>query len=193
MALIGSNCVATAQTTYTVNFMAESEKITGTITLAANSVGPVTSSEITGWAFSSVAGDPTQFSFASSDAGAAVLCAAGTTQCGLTASASKITFTPLPQPTTCCGPISEIVFLAQNSSMNDVLAINGPGVGIGPSPGVLITTSGGIAGYSLAAGSTIAKKTKAPEIDPGAMASGLTLLLGSLLVIRGRRERSRFA
>jgi hypothetical protein len=35
----------------------------------------------------------------------------------------------------------------------------------------------------------VATLTKAPEIDPASAASGLTLLLGSLLVVRGRRPR----
>jgi hypothetical protein len=188
LALIGANGAAMAQVTYTVNFMAESEKITGSITLAANSLGAITSGEIAGWSFSSVAGDPTQFSFNSGDAGADVICAAGTTQCGLTASASQITFTPIPQQPICCGAVSDIVFLAQNSTMNNALAIDGPGISQGPSPGVLITAANGLSGYGLAAGTTIAT-TKAPEIDPGSAASGLVLLIGSLVVLRGRNRR----
>jgi hypothetical protein len=31
--------------------------------------------------------------------------------------------------------------------------------------------------------------TKAPEIDPASVAGGLTLLLGSVIVLRGRRAR----
>ncbi len=74
LVLVGVNGAAMAQTVYRVDFKAESERITGFIDLAANSLGPLTPSEITGWSFSSVAGDPVAFSFSSSDAGAAVFC-----------------------------------------------------------------------------------------------------------------------
>jgi hypothetical protein len=57
LALSAAGGIATAQTVYTVDFIADSERIVGTIYLAANSLGPLTPSEITGWSLSSGAGD----------------------------------------------------------------------------------------------------------------------------------------
>src|ERR1700722_14667464 len=92
LTLVGASGAASGQTVYTVNFMADAEKITGYIDLSAHSLGPITPSEITGWALSSVAGDPVAFSFNSNDAGSVVICS-GAPGCGLTASASSLKFT----------------------------------------------------------------------------------------------------
>jgi len=182
LALIGASGAAMAQATYTVDFMADSERITGSITLAANSLGLVTPSEIMDWSFGSAAGDPTVFSLSSKDAGAQTICVSGH-NCGLTATAAALTFTSISQT------ITEIVF--DDINAGTVLALDGPGVMQGPSPGVLITASGGLSGYDLPLGTKIA--TRAPEMDSASAAAGLTLLLGSLAVMRGRRPRLRSA
>jgi len=176
LVLVGVNGAAMAQTVYRVDFKAESERITGFIDLAANSLGPLTPSEITGWSFSSVAGDPVAFSFSSSDAGAAVFCS-GAPGCGLTASATSLTFIS--------GVQADIFF----RDSQDSLAISTPtAVASGNFPAVLINTpNSGLVGFSPITGTTIARRVSAPEIDPGSAAGGLTLLLGGLLVFRGRR------
>jgi hypothetical protein len=175
LVLVGVNGAAMAQTVYRVDFKAESERITGFIDLAAHSLGPLTPSEITGWSFSSVAGDPVAFSFSSSDAGAAVFCS-GAPGCGLTASATSLTFIP--------GVQADIFF----RDSQDSLAISTPtAVASGNFPAVLINTpNSGLVGFSPITGTKIAR-VSAPEIDPGSAAGGLTLLLGGLLVFRGRR------
>jgi hypothetical protein len=171
LTMIGVSSAAMAQTVYQVDFKAQSERITGFIDLAAHSLGPLTPSEITGWTLSSVAGDPVTFSFSSHDAGASVFCS-GAPGCRLTASATSLTFIP--------GVQADIFF----HDSTDSLAISTPN---GHFPAVLINTPGsGLVGFNPITGTTIAR-TSAPEIDPGSAASGLTLLLGSLLVFRGRR------
>jgi hypothetical protein len=49
---------------------------------------------------------------------------------------------------------------------------------------------GGGNGATELADVVITGATKAPEIDPASAASGLTLLLGGLLVLRGRKQQS---
>ena len=180
LALSAGCGAATAQTTYSVNFMAESESITGSITLAANALGLITSSEITGWLLSSTPGDPTAFSVNSKDSGSMAICVSQK-NCGIDATAESLIFTSLPQT------ITEIVF--NDVARGNVLALNGPGISQGPSPGVLISNSDGVAGYGLSVGTRIA--TRAPEIDSGSAAAGMALLFGSLAVLRGRRVGGR--
>jgi len=177
LALIGVNSAAMAQVVYSVNFMADSERIVGTIDLAANSLGPLTPSEITGWSLSSVAGDPVSFAFASSDAGAFVACS-GAPGCGLTASKSALTFIS--------GVQADIFF--SDPAAGGSIAINTPAVvANGNFPAVLLNTpDSGLVGFQSIKGMKIATAA-APEIDPASAACGLTLLLGSLLVLRGRR------
>jgi hypothetical protein len=175
LVLVGVTGAAMAQTVYKVDFKAESERITGFIDLAAHSPGPLTPSEITGWTLLSVAGDPVTFSLSSSDAGASVFCS-GAPGCGLAASASSLTFIR--------GVRADIFFRDSTHS----LAISTPTtVANGNFPAVLINTpDSGLVGFSPITGTTIAR-TSAPEMDPASAASGLTLLLGSLLVFRGCR------
>jgi hypothetical protein len=176
LALAGVDGAATAQTVYKVDFKAESERITGSIVLAAHSLGPLTPSEITGWTLSSVAGDPVTFLFSSNDAGASVFCS-GAPGCGLAASATSLTFLP--------GVQADIFF----HDSTDSLAIATPtAVASGNIPAVLINMpNSGLVGFgTITTGTTIAR-TSAPEIDSGSAAGGLTLLLGCLLVFRGRR------
>jgi len=174
LALMSVSGAAIAQIDYTVNFMAESEKITGSIHLGANSLGPLTPAQITGWTLSSVVGDPVTFSFSSKDAGAFVICS-GAPGCGLTASKSALTLIP--------GVKADIFF----DDPSGTIAISTPTVvASGNFPAVLINTPAtGLVGFSPAKGTTIA--TAAPELAPASAAGGLTLLLGSLLVLRGRR------
>jgi hypothetical protein len=179
LTLVGASGAALGQTVYTVNFMADAEKITGYIDLAAHSLGPITPSEITGWALSSVKGDPVAFSFNSSDADSVVICS-GAPGCGLTASASSLKFIS--------GVSADIVF----GDLAGTIAISTPeAVKSGNFPAVVLNTSAGFAGFDTIKGDTIATAkatTSAPEIDPASAAGGLGLLLGSLLVLRGRRR-----
>jgi hypothetical protein len=175
LALFGINGAAMA-VTYNVDFKAASEEITGAISLAANSLGSLSSSEITGWSLSSVAGDPQAFSISSSDAGSFLSCVA-LTQCGLTASASKVTFSSLPG-----GAVTGIVFAAPGA----IVALDGPNVFSQCSLCALITAQGSLSGYALPLGTTIAS-IAAPEMDLKSAAGALTLLLGGLMVLRGRR------
>jgi hypothetical protein len=47
----------------------------------------------------------------------------------------------------------------------------------------------GSAGVAVAAISSVVPVVRAPEIDPASALSGLTLLLGSLAIVRGRRAK----
>jgi hypothetical protein len=179
LTLVGASGAALGQTVYTVNFMADSEKITGYIDLAAKSLGPITPSEITGWALSSVAGDPVAFSFKSSDADSVVSCS-GAPGCGLTASASSLSF---------ISGVSADIFFGDPAG---TIAISTPAAAqSGNFPAVLLNTAAGPAGFAKITGNTIATAkatTSAPEIDPASAAGGLGLLLGSLMVLRGRHR-----
>src|SRR3977135_4353728 len=94
LGLIGIGAAAMAQTTYKFDFTASpSERIVGSITVAANSFGQLLANEITAFTFSSVAGDAVAMS--SSSTGANVSCAF--LGCALTASASALTTFNIPQ------------------------------------------------------------------------------------------------
>ena len=65
-----------------------------------------------------------------------------------------------------------------------------PGAGCSGYSGPLITTTSGstLNPCSMQLASTSAGSWKAPELDPSSAASGLTLLLGTFAVLRGRRK-----
>jgi hypothetical protein len=77
--------------------------------------------------------------------------------------------------------------------------LGGPATSIGLN-NIEFTTSPNVTGIWSCGGPNVlptagvtcptATLTKAPEIDPASAASGLTLLLGSLMVLRGRRPRA---
>jgi len=69
-----------------------------------------------------------------------------------------------------------------------------PGAGCSGYSGPLITTTSGtpLNPCSMQLSSASAGTWKAPELDPTSAASGFTLLLGCLLVLRGRRARVPF-
>ena len=75
------------------------------------------------------------------------------------------------------GAASDDFFFQIGSALTTASGVNDHG-SVGFSGGFKGTTGGGSGGSGGA--------VSAPEIDPASVASGLTLLLGSLLVLRGR-------
>lgn len=145
----------------------------------AGSSGPITASNVLGHTSSSVAGNPISFSISGS--GASVKCF---DDCDLTASNSKVTTDKTP-------PVGTNVPKGSGTPhiLGRILITNlGSAQGVGrPTPGVgILTTSPGP--IVLPVGTTISNSAvRAPEIDPTTAVSGLTLLLGTLAVLRGRR------
>jgi hypothetical protein len=189
LGLIGVGAATMAQTTYNVDFTASpSERIVGSITVAANSSGQLLASEITAFTFSSVAGDAVAFS--TSGTGANVSCAF--LGCALTASASALTTFNIPQGGSF--PLGTFMSFGRPDLPGGELAFSyGTFVSFnhGPPPkGLdLYLPTGGLPtpiNFGLDVGTTIA--TAAPEIEAASAASGLALLFGGLAVLRGRRK-----
>jgi hypothetical protein len=78
------------------------------------------------------------------------------------------------------GAASDDFFFQIGSALTTASGVNDHG-SVGFSGGFKGTTGGGSGGSGGSGGAV-----SAPEIDPASVASGLTLLLGSLLVLRGR-------
>jgi hypothetical protein len=172
--------VAHAQEDFTVNFSVTSgsgtEHVTGFIDLMSGTTGQVSPSEITAWSLVSVAGSPVTFAIGSATAGT-VVCAAPS-QCGLVASPSALNFSP-PATMAAYGTFFEqggidVDFIGPfgGPSCNSCLAIFNPS-----NPQAFPLPSG------------VGTANQVPEIDPASALSALTLLLGSVAVIAGRRAR----
>lgn len=170
--------IAHAQEDYTVDFSVTSgsatEHVTGFIDLMSGTTGQVSPSEITAWSLDSVAGSPVTFAIGSATGGT-VVCTVPS-QCGLVAAPSALTFSP-PATMAAYGTFFEqggidVDFIGPfgGPSCNSCLAIFNPS-----NPQAFPLPS--------------AVATGAPEIDPASALNALTLLLGSVAVIAGRRGR----
>jgi len=192
---------AQAQENFYVDFQLQSgnfappgnETIVGNITLAPGTTGLVPDSAITGFSFSSTAGDPFAFSTSGSTP-------SGITGPGLfTVQGNDLLFTPLPwvagSPCTSCdsNPYQVLSF-----GTTSYLDFQGPGLagfpaehgGAGPSPsGVGVRFEGASAGWILSPG-TVIGTLAAPEINTQGAWPAVTLLVGGLAMLRGRRRRS---
>lgn len=175
------------------------ETVVGTITLAPGTTGAVPDAAITGYSFSSALGDPVTFSTSGS-------APSGELGPGLfTVQGNDLLFTPLPwvpsSPCTSCdnNPYQVLSFGSYQSSYLD---FQGPGLtgypavhgGAGPSPpglGVAFasTTGNESAGWILASG-TVIGTIAVPEISDRGALPAVTVLMGGLAILRGRRQKS---
>lgn len=190
---------AQAQENFYVDFQLQSgssanETIVGSLTLAPGTTGWVPDSAITGYSFSSAAGDPFAFSASGSTP-------SFSTGPGLfTVQGNDLLFTPLPWvPGSPCGTCDNNPYqvLSFGSYTSTYVEFQGPGLlgipaehgGAGPTPsGFGIAFEGATDGWTLAPG-TVIGTLAAPEIStPGAWPA-VTLLVGGLAILRGRRRR----
>jgi hypothetical protein len=169
--------VAHAQEDYNVNFSVTSssgtEHVTGFIDLMSGTTGQVSPSEITAWSLDSVAGSPVTFAIGSATGGTVVCPVAS--QCGLVATANALTFSP---------PMTMAVyatFFEQGATDIDLIGPFG-----GPSCDSCLATFTPANSQSFPVPGAIA--TRAPEVDPTSALDALTLLLGSVVVLRARRR-----
>jgi len=199
---------AQAQEDFYVDFQLQSgsyappgnETIVGNLTLAPGTTGLVPESAITGFSFSSTTGDPVAFATSGS-------IPSGILGPGLfTVTGNDLLFTPLPwvpsSPCTTCDNNPFQVLSFGTSSTSTYLDFQGPGLnGIpgdhgapGPTPsglGVAFETSTGVqsAGWILAPGAVVGTLA-APEISTQGAWPAVTLLMGGLAILSGRRRRS---
>ena len=198
---------AHSQENFYVNFQLQSgnyappgnETIVGNVTLAPGTTGLVADSAITGFSFASTGGDP--FAFATSGSSASGIVGPGL----FTVQGNDLLFTPLPwvpsSPCTTCDN-NPYQILSFGSYTTTYLDFQGPGLtgfpaehgGAGPSPpglGVAFDTNTGVqsAGWMLAPGTVIGTMS-VPEITAQGALPALTLLMGAIAILRGRRRDS---
>jgi hypothetical protein len=195
---VGLVGAAHAQETFDVNFSAGPEGVTGTITLASDTTGLVSSNEILGYTLGSALGDPVAFTVNGSST-------SGFGPGIFTVQGNNLLFTPLPwvpgSPCTTCDGNSEQQITFGNT-LYDWLIFQGPGFqgfptdhgtdGPGAGPGIGVSyDSPQSEGWSLPADTVIGTTAQpAPEISDAGAISALTLLLGTLVVLRGQRQRT---
>lgn len=184
------------------------EAITGTITLAAGTTGAVPYNEILGYTLSSTLGNPVAFSISGN-------AAAGFGPSLFTVQGTDLLFTPLPfVPGTPCSScdangLQEVEF--GNAHTEGTVYFAGPGFdgypgdhggnGYVGEPGGMSVGGYAIDGSSLGEGNwaiptgTVlgsddppASAQAAPEINPGGAGAAVTLLIGMLAAMRGRRQ-----
>jgi len=169
---------AAAQTTYNVDFLinafpGENELVQGTITTDGQT-GPLAPSDITSWSLFS---DSAQTPFSASGGPGSVSMSSPPGL--LTASASALTYN---------FTTDGFVFFQSASgagvSLQEITTVNGDDSIITINNGSGYTPS-----YDVLPVSTVFATVSAPEMDPASAASGLTLLLGTLAVLRGRRAK----
>jgi hypothetical protein len=192
---------AQAQENFYVDFQLQSghyappgnETIVGNITLAPGTTGLVPDSAITGFSFSSTAGDP--FAFSTSGSVPSGILGPGL----FTVQGNDLLFTPLPWvPSSPCTTCDNNPYQVLSFGTTSYLDFQGPGLtgfpaatgGAGSSPpGVGVRFEGNSAGWILSPG-TVIGTLAAPEISTQGAWPAVTLLVGGLAILRGRRRGS---
>jgi hypothetical protein len=178
VAMVGASGGAVAQK-YDLNFNVAGEHITGSITVGGET-GTLAEPDISAFTFSGTGTHTFNLS------GTSLFCNGGG-GCGLTANGGTLQFD------FGSSAVFEDIFNCQNPGYCGFLSMNSAGVYGSGNGAVTFDVSGqgngqwdaqsGLSDLTLPA-------TSAPEVDPGYAASGLTLLLGCLFVLRGRRPHS---
>jgi hypothetical protein len=174
--LVGASGGVAAQV-YDLNFKVSGEHISGSITVGGET-GILVEPDIAAYAFSGTGTIIFNLS------GSSLFCNGGG-GCGLTANGSTLQFD------FGSSSVFEDIFNCQNPGYCGFLSMNSAGVYGSGNGAVTFDVSGqGSGQWAAAAGLTdlTLSAAAAPEIDPGSTATGLALLLGVLLVLRGRRQ-----
>jgi hypothetical protein len=172
---------------YTYGVDVDNGFLTGTITTSCDQC-VLTSSNITGWTLASTAtpvATPAPFAIASTDPGAFAGFAFPDIPTSLTASPAAITYDFAQAGQFIFQTNNEFVLLGYSDVGADLMGFPGElGVCSGSNPG----TSSCVAELFRGGPTVLAelKNVAAPELDATSLAGALTLLLGSLAVLRGR-------
>jgi hypothetical protein len=176
VAMVGASGAAVAQV-YDVNFNVSGEHITGSITVGGET-GTLAEPDISAFTFTGTGINTFNLS------GTTLFCNGGG-GCGLSANGGTLQFG------FGSSSVFEDIFNCQNPGYCGFLSMNSAGV-YGSGNGAVTFDVSGQGNGQWDAQSGLSDLTlspaAAPEIDPGFGASGLTLLLGGLLVLRGRRQ-----
>jgi hypothetical protein len=162
-----------------LNFKVSGEHITGSITVGEET-GILVEPDITAFTFSGTGTNTFNLS------GSSLFCNGGG-GCGLSANGSTLQFN------FGSNSVFEDIFNCQNPGYCGFLSMNSAGVYGSGNGAVTFDVSGqGTGQWDAPAGLTdlTHTATAAPEIDSGSAAGGLALLMGVLLVLRGRRQHN---
>lgn len=203
--LVGSSALAHAQSvTYDLNFLAGGENVSGTMTLSGAVNGPVSADDIVSFDIVSAPGGSSALNAVGNNAS----CMGGV-GCGLTVSGDQLLWSPAftPSGTLNLAGISELTLTGAGSTgQSQTVVFQGPGGGPSGcfSCGGLLQANGDIQLAAQSAGSgfsftslalslnellgTAADPVTAPEIDPAQGTAALTLMLGTLAILRKRRS-----
>jgi hypothetical protein len=178
-ALVGIGGTAAAQVTYNVDFTTsfDNELIQGTITTDGQTANPLTASDITSWSLYATSG-PAPFSFGGGPGSVTVFAPPGASP--LTASATSLTYN-----------FTEDASILFQSTGGNAVGFQEITTAAGDDSFVLVNTGGVSTQLNMLAAPTVIATVAAPEMDPASAAGGLTLLLGTLAVLRGRRAKPR--
>jgi hypothetical protein len=168
--------------TYDVDFSSQGETISGTILLADGTTGSVANSDIDSFSLSGTG--PVIFSYAAASD-------SGTGGGALEVANGDLYFNPPPWY---LGQTGDLIMQSAYNGFGPLTFCGGgcPAGGSGRTsgPGMIVYGGGKTGIFSLADGLLLGTDppASAPEIDPAGAMGGVTLLLGALAVMRGRRR-----